>query len=149
MSLDKVSMARRVLLGSGVVLLIWSFLPWNGGGGCVSTGFGKVCAGVSWNAWHGWGTAMGIFLIALLIWEGLLLLQVISPDALKLPELPVKPILISLAIGALTVLFGVIRVLQYGGTRKWEVWIALIIIVALAAGLFLRFQEEGGADAVK
>jgi hypothetical protein len=140
MSLDKISTARRVLLGSGVVLLIWSFFPWNG----VSVGIFSV----SWNAWHGWGTFMGIVLILMLAWEALLLVQVLSPDALKLPELPVKPILISLALGALTVVLGIIRVLEYSA-KKWEIWIALLLLIALAAGVFLRFQEEGGSTAAK
>ncbi len=140
MSLDKVSMGRRVLLGSAVVLFIWSFFPWNG----VSVGIFSV----SWSAWHGWGTFMGIVLIILLAWEALLLVQVVSPETLKLPELPVKPALISLALGALTVLLGVIRVFEYSA-KKWEIWIALLILIALAAGVFLRFQEEGGAAAAK
>jgi hypothetical protein len=140
MSLDKVSMGRRVLLGSAVVLFIWSFFPWNG----VSVGIFSV----SWNAWHGWGTFMGIVLLLLLAWEALLLVQVLSPDMLKIPELPVKPMLISLALGALTVVLGVIRVFEYSA-RKWEIWIALLIMIALAAGVFLRFQEEGGSAAAK
>jgi len=144
MSLDKVSTARRVLFGSGVVLLIWSFFPWNG----FSLGFGLVNSSVSWNAWHGWGTAMGIALILLLAWEAVLFLQIASPDAIKLPELPVKPMLITAALGALTVLFGVLRVFEYGA-RKWEIWIALLLMIALAAGVFLRFQDEGGAASVK
>jgi Na+/H+ antiporter NhaC len=144
MSLDKVSTARRVLFSSGVVLLIWSFFPWNG----FSLGFGLVNASVSWSAWHGWGTAMGIVLILLLAWEAVLFLQVVSPDAIKLPELPVKPMLITAALGVLTVLFGVLRVFEYAA-KKWEIWIALLLIIALAAGVFLRFQDEGGAASVK
>jgi hypothetical protein len=85
---------------------------------------------------------MGLLLIALLIWEALFLFQI------KLPELPVKPMIISLALGALTVLFGVIRVFEYGA-RKWEIWIALIILAALAIGVFLRLQEDGGMAAAK
>jgi hypothetical protein len=147
MSLDKISTARRVLLGSGVVLLIWSFFPWNGiSFGGLGALVGK--SSVTWNAWHGWGTGMGILLILLLIWEAIQLMQIVSPDTLKLPELPVKPMLISLALGALTVLFGVIRVFEYSA-RKWEIWIALLILIALAAGVFLRFQEEGGTAAAK
>jgi hypothetical protein len=144
MSLDKDSMGRRVLLGSAILLFIWSFFSWNGFGGCV----GSFCVSATITAWHGWGTGMGIVLIILILWEALLLVQVMSPDALKLPELPVKPMLISLALGALTVLFGVLRVFEYGA-RKWEIWIALLILIALAAGVFLRFQEEGGAAAAK
>jgi hypothetical protein len=154
MSLEKVSTARRVLFGAGAVLLIWSFLPWNGwdgGGGCSTVAGVKVCTGgSSWsmNAWHGIGIVMGLILIALLAWEAVLLVQVVSPEAIKLPELPVKPILISLGLGALTLLFGVIRVFEYGA-RKWEIWIALLLMIALAAGLFLRFQDEGGSAAIK
>ncbi len=149
MSLDKISMGRRVLLGSAVVLFIWSFFAWNGVGGCVKSAFGSFCASVTWSAWHGFGgVGMGIFLILLLLWEALLLVQVLSPDAIKLPELPVKPMLISLALGALTVLFGVIRFFEYGA-KKWEIWIALLLMIALAAGVFLRFQEEGGSAAAK
>jgi len=85
---------------------------------------------------------MGLALIVLLAWEALLFLQV------TLPELPVKPILISLGIGALTVLFGVIRFFEYSH-KAWEIWIALLLMIALAAGLFLRLQDEGGAAAVK
>jgi hypothetical protein len=137
MSLDKVSTARRVLFGSGVVLLIWSFFPWNGS----NLGLGLLGGGsVSWNAWHGWGSAMGIVLILLLAWEAILFLQIVSPDAIKLPELPVKPMLISAGLGVLTVLFGVLRVFEYGA-RKWEIWIALLLMIALAAGVFLRFQD--------
>jgi hypothetical protein len=144
MSLDKVSMGRRVLLGSAILLFIWSFLPWNGAGGCI----GSFCVSATITAWHGWGTGMGIVLIIMILWEALLLVQIVSPDAFKLPELPVKPMLISLALGVLVVLFGVIRVLEYAG-KKWEIWIALLIMIALAAGIFLRFQEEGGAAAAK
>jgi len=147
MSLDKVSTARRVVFGSGVILLIWSFFPWNG---FSLGGFGALVgkSSVTWSAWHGWGTAIGIVLILLLAWEAILFLQVVSPDAIKLPELPVKPMLITAALGVLTVLFGVLRVFEYSA-KKWEIWIALILILALAAGLFLRFQDEGGSASVK
>jgi hypothetical protein len=136
MSLDKLSMGRRILLGSAVVLLVWSFFPWNGFSLGVS---GFTVASVSWNAWHGAGVFMGILLIALIAWEVVLLI----PDTIKLPELPVKPMLISLALGALTVLLGLWRVFEYGA-RKWEIWIALLIMLALAVGVLLRYQEEGG-----
>ena len=148
MSLDKVSTARRVVFGSGLLLLIFSFLAWNSAGGCVTSAVGKICVGASISGWHSWGVAMGLFLIVLLAWEGLLFLLVVSPDAVKLPELPVKPIMISLGLGALTVLFGVIRVFQYG-SKTWELWLSLLLMIALAAGLFLRLQDEGGAAAVK
>jgi hypothetical protein len=146
MDLEKISMGRRVVLGSGLLLFIISLFTWNNF--CASALGVKVCGGGA-GAWAtGRGKMMGIFLILLLIWEVVLLLQVISPDTLKLPDLPVKPIMISLALGAITILFGVLRVFQ-GGGKQWAAWVGLLLLIALAAGLFLRFQEEGGAAAVK
>jgi hypothetical protein len=139
MSLDKISTGRRVLLVSALILFIWSFFSWNGVGGCV----GSFCVSVTINAWHGFGTAMGIVLIVMLLWEIALLAQILAPETVKIPELPVKPILITLALGVLTVLFGIIRVFEYSA-RKWEIWIGLLLMIAVAAGLFLRLQEEGG-----
>jgi hypothetical protein len=133
------------VLGSGLLLFIISLFAWNSA--CAGAGGFKICANAT--AWTtGRGKMMGIFLILLLIWEVVLLLQVISPGTLKLPDLPVKPILISLALGAITILFGVLRVFQ-GPSKAWAAWVGLLLLIALAAGLFLRFQEEGGADAVK
>ena len=143
MNLEKVSLPRRVLLGSAGLLFIWSLFPWNGQSGknCVTYLGVKSCAGINWSVsgWHGgWGTFMGIFLIALIAWEGALLLQVLGK--VTLPELPVEPILVSLGIGALTVLFGVIRFFDYG-YKTWEIFIALLLLLVLAGGLFLRFGE--------
>jgi hypothetical protein len=128
-----------------LLLFIISLFAWNSA--CV-TGFGaKICADAG--CWAtGRGKMMGIFLILLLIWEAILLFQVVSPDTVKLPDLPVKPILISLALGAVTILFGVLRVFQ-GGNKTWAAWVGLLLLIALAVGLVLRLQEEGGVDAVK
>jgi hypothetical protein len=141
-----VSPGMMMYYGAGLLLFMVSFFEWNKWNLCVNTAFGRICsvsvsaADAGWSGWHGLGLVMGLSLIVLLAWEALLLAQAASPDKIKLPELPFKPILISIGIGALTVLFGVIRVFEYGA-RTWVVWIALLLMLALAAGLFLRFQE--------
>lgn len=130
--LARLSNGRKLVFGAGILLFIFTFFSWN------SVDFGPISA--SADAWAtGRGKFMGWLLIILLVWEGVLL--AVSLGKLALPELPVQPILISLALGALVVLFGVLRFFQDGSTRAWAAWIGLILLIALAAGLFLRWQE--------
>lgn len=130
-----ITTGMMMLYGAGLLLLTVSFFEWNNGL-CINTPFGRLCArgaGADKNAWHGVGLVMGFFLIALLVWEALLLAEAVS--------LSVNPILISLGIGALTVLFGVIRVFEYG-SRTWAAWVALLLMITLVAGLVLRYVES-------
>ncbi|MGZ4386616.1 MAG: hypothetical protein ACXVYM_00545 [Gaiellaceae bacterium] len=128
----RLSNGRKLVFGAGILLFIFTFFSWN------SVTVGPFTA--SADAWAtGRGKFMGWLLIILLIWEGALL--AVSLGKLALPELPVQPILISLALGALVVLFGILRFFQGSSSRAWAAWFGLILIIALAAGLFLRWQE--------
>jgi hypothetical protein len=134
----RLSNGRKLVFGAGILLFIFSFLSWN------SVSVGPFTA--SADAWAtGRGKFMGWLLIILLIWEAVLL--VANLGKLTLPELPVQPILISLALGALVVLFGILRFFQGGSSRAWAAWFGLILVIVLAAGLFLRWQE--GEEAPK
>ncbi len=134
----RLSNGRKLVLGGGLLLFIFTFLAWN------SWSAGPFS--YSWDAWAtGRGKFFGLLLIVLLLWEGLLL--AVSMDKVKLPELPVPPIMISLGVGALTALFGLLRFFQGGSTRAYGAWIGLILVIAVAAGLFLRWQEGEQAPA--
>jgi hypothetical protein len=55
--LKALSRSSQLLLGAGLLLFIFLFFDWQ-----------QVCAGGfcgSQSGWHGWGTAAGIFVIAL------------------------------------------------------------------------------------
>jgi hypothetical protein len=128
----RLSNGRKLVFGAGILLFIFTFFSWN------SVTVGPFTA--SADAWAtGRGKFMGWLLIILLIWEAVLL--AVSMGKLAIPELPVQPILISLGLGALVVLFGILRFFQDGSTRAWAAWIGLILLIALAVGLFLRWQE--------
>jgi hypothetical protein len=134
----QLSNGRKLLFGSGVLLLLVSLFRWNE----YDAGF----VSVGWNAWAtGRGKIFGIALLLLLAWEGLLLAAKLGKA--KLPELPVDAPLISLGLGAITVVFGVLRVFQESVGRTFWAWLALLLLIALAAGLFLRWQEGESASA--
>src|SRR5712691_5899375 len=91
--LKALSRSSQLLLGAGLLLFIFLFFHWQD-----YHGFGR-------SGWHGWGTAAGIFVIALLLWEAVQILGV------KVPELPIKPVMISVGLAALVLLFTVIKFL--------------------------------------
>src|SRR5947208_2982561 len=103
--------SSQLLGGAGLLLFIFLFFDWQQA--CA----GSFCAGRS--GWHGWGTAAGIFVIALVAFEAAQLLGI------KLPDLPVKPVMISAGLAALVLLFTIIKFFDDNEARHWPAWIGL------------------------
>jgi hypothetical protein len=129
--LKSMSRSSQLLAGAGVLLFIFLFFDWQ------QVSIGPLTAGRT--GWHGWGTAVGIFVIVMVLFE---LTQIFG---VKLPELPVKTVLISAGLAALVLLFTVIKFLVDNEARHWPAWIGLILAIAIGIGGFLRWS----GDAVK
>ncbi len=123
--LKGMSRSSQLLGGAGLLLFIFLFFDWQ------QVSFGGISAGRS--GWHGWGTAAGIFVIALVLFEASQMFGV------KLPELPVKPVMLSAGLAALVLLFTVIKFLVDNEARHWPAWVGLILAIAIGAGGFLRW----------
>ena len=150
MSLAKISNGNKILLGAGVLLLLDSFFKWNK----VSGGGRSVSFDSAWS--HGVGPLFGILLLITLIVVALMVLVEQNVVQMTLPTLPIKYSQLVAGLAGLTVVFGIIRFLTHAGGgipaasgisvgRTFMAWIGLVLIIALAAGAFLRFQE-GDAD---
>jgi hypothetical protein len=126
--LKGMSRSSQLLLGAGLLLFIFLFFDWQQA--CA----GSFCAGRS--GWHGWGTAAGIFVIALLLWEAVQLLGV------KVPELPIKPAMLSAALAAAVLVFTVIKFLVDNEVRHWPAWIGLILGIVIGVGGWLRWSGD-------
>src|SRR5829696_1374244 len=126
--LRTLSTGTKLLLGAGVLLLIDTFLAWQK----VSVEVGGVeIASASRNAWHGfWGVAMGLVLIALLVWVGL---QVAKVD---LPDLNVPEPTVTVALAVLVLVLAVLKNL----VDDYSAWPSYVGVV-LAAGVWMRMQE--------
>jgi hypothetical protein len=130
--LKALSRSSQLLLGAGLLLFIFLFLDWQ-----------QVSAGpftVGRSGWHGWGVAAGIFVIVLFLWEAAQVFRV------TLPELPVKPVMISAGLAALVLLFTIIKFFDDSTARHWPAWIGLILAIAIGVGGFLRWSGDAPGE---
>lgn len=130
--LSRMSMGTKVIMGSGILLLIFSFFPWQKV--CVAD---IICA--SANMWGGDGSAFGLLgglvLIALLIWEGL---QVAGQSVdVGQPGSKITAYL-GFATAALVVLKFIFALTE---SPAWAAFIGLILALGVAYGAWMRFQE--------
>ncbi len=141
-----VSMASKIILIGGILLLVDSFLAWQKV--CVSdivgvSGIPNFCAKAS--AWGGSGgfagLLMGLLLIVLLVWEVVQL----SNMQMNL-SIGVTPSKGSAYLGFAVVAFGLLKfVLVVGNEPALGAWIGLVLLIVIAYGSWMRFQEPEGA----
>jgi hypothetical protein len=145
---NKLTMGQRVIVASGILMLIDSFLPWykyGGAGADLASQFGIRTTS---NAWQAPGSFWSI--LAVLIALGMLALVVaVVFGNVQLPDLGQFTWgQAALAAGALALLFVVIRFLNHSGDLSYGFILGFIAAAGLAAGGYLRYTEEQGAGGV-
>ena len=126
--INELSLGRKLLLVTGVLLLIDTFLDWQQ----ASSVFGTV----GQSAWHGfWGVLLGLMTIALVAWVIARAFGVDLPDGI--PEG-----LISLVLGALILLFAVIKVIVDSYVH-WPAYVGILLAAAVTYGAWLIFKDSG------
>ena len=143
--MSKMSMADKIVLGGGILLLLDSFLSWQKV--CVSfdgvAGLGDVCGKA--NAWGGnggfFGLLMGIALIVLVGWE---IMQITgSAGNVKVPVSASKATAyLGFGAAALGLLKFILAVTNHGALFAY---VGLILILGVAYGSWMKFQEPEGA----
>lgn len=127
--MNKLSMGSKGLLGTGILLLVALFLPWQS----VDVGFG--IGDVSRNGFNGLGVIIGILLIGLIVWEGLLAAGVsISTGS-------TSPAMISVYDGAAASLLTVIHFLLRLDFVSFGAFLGLIAALAMAYATWVRYHE--------
>jgi hypothetical protein len=127
--LKALSMARKLVLGGGVLLLIDTFFAWQS---ITVSGFGTA----SWTAWHGfWGVLLGLMTIALVAWVLARTFGVEMPAGI--PEG-----LISLVLGILIFAFALLKNL-IDDYSAWASYVGIVLAAIVAYGAWLNFQESG------
>ena len=68
--------------------------------------------------------------------------EVVQLVGVSLPELPVKPAMISAGLAGAILLFTVIKFLVDNEARHWPAWIGLILAILIAVGGWLRWSGD-------
>jgi hypothetical protein len=140
-NLADLSMATKVLLGAGVLMFIDLFLSWQKQ--CVDTPIGDVCGSAS--GWHGWGTLVGLLVVALIVWEAITLAGIASNL-----NVPIAASIVSAALAAGILLFTIIKFLIDNEARSWPSWVGLLLAIVIAVGGWLKYKETPeGAPAMR
>jgi len=128
----------QIMLVGAVLLLIDLFLPWQDFDVLDVLG-----VDASFSGWRGVGVVLGILTIALLAWLAVRIAGVVLP-------LPVSPAVVSAALGALILAFGVIKWLTIIDDEAtiWA-WIGLALSIVIAFGAWMVVQAGGGMEALK
>ena len=143
MDLTKLSNGDKVVAGSGIALFIFSFFPWYG-----VSGFSDGRSG--WDYFFT-GIVPTLLAVALVAYVAVTKLA----DGVKLPDLPVGWPLVVLGAAGLAALLVLLRLVMgdsvdvpFGSDfdldRKFGIFLATLAAIGLAAGAFLKFQEDGG-----
>jgi hypothetical protein len=144
---QKLGLGEKIILIAGPLLFIDSFLPWYD----VDLGpFGSI----SRSAWQSPGAIWSMLAVFIgIVMAGLV--GAVKLGNVKLPELP-DPVTwgrLHLGLGVAAVLFVLIKLFSESSFLGFGFYIGIIVVIALAAGGFLTFQEEQksggstGADA--
>jgi hypothetical protein len=125
--------ASKIMLVSGILLLIDSFLAWQ------SVCIVGIC--VSANAWGGSGgfagVIMGILLIVLLIWEVVQLANMAGNI-----QVGIAPTKGSAYLGFAVVVFGLLKfIIAVTNEGGFGAWVGLVLLVILGYGSWMKFQE--------
>ncbi len=129
MDISKLSNGTKLVLGSGILALVVSFLHWQSV---------EPISGVSFSRseWHGWGFLAGIVLLVLLAWE-------LSALFGMRPALPVSATIVTVLLAALLILFTLLKVLADNEFRTFWAWIGLLLAVVVGAGAWISMQAAG------
>jgi hypothetical protein len=144
--INKLSRGEQVISISGIVLVIFSFIKWYG----LDLGGDLDIPGVdtSFSA-NGWDRTLGMFAAIIAI---VMVAQILASKFgnMDMPDLgSVTWGQVHLGLGALAALFVIICFFDDGGAeKKFGLFISIVAALGLAAGGYLKFQEEkGGAPA--
>lgn len=141
MNLNKLTLSDKVIGGSVLALLVFSFLPWYGYSVKIA-GFATVSG--SRNGWDYF--LFGIIPVLLAIAVAVVIyLQRFT--AVKLPDLPIpwsQALLGASGLAALLVLLRLALTDKAGGVdlnRKFGLFLSVLAVIGLVAGSFMKMQE--------
>jgi hypothetical protein len=143
--LSKLTTGDKVVAGSALAYFIFMFFPWFSFDAGELTG-GIVIGGQDFNGFDV-GFLWGVFpLILALLMVAVIAVKAFSPDT-DLPELPVSYGQLQLALGGLAAFLVILKLLigEDFVSRSFGLFLATLAAIGLAAGGYLKMQEDDSA----
>jgi hypothetical protein len=128
----------QLMLLAGVLLLIDMFLKWQD----YTASVAGLTISASRSGWHGWGIVVGLLTILLLVW-------IVARLAAMDIRLPVSETMAGAALGALILLFTIIKFFADSDFRTTWAWVGLVLAVLIAVGAWLQVMAGGGMDTLR
>ena len=145
---NKLTMGQRVIVASGILMVIDSFLPWykySGAGSDIARSLGVRTTA---NAWQAPGSFWSILAVLIAVAMVGVVVAVVFGNV-KLPDLGQFTWgQAALAAGGAALLFVVIKFLNHSGDLDFGFFLGFIAAIGLTAGGYLRYTEEQGASGV-
>ncbi len=134
---NRLSAGQKVLLGAGILYLISMFLKWLGADfGGLEEIAGIDIPDASVNGWAGGiGMLSGLFVIGLLVWEGM------AAAGVNL-NVGSSPALIGAILGGITGVLGLVNFIQSLDGLRIGAYIGIVAVLGLLYGAYMRFQES-------
>jgi hypothetical protein len=155
MSFDitRLSRADRIVGGGGVAFFIFLFFfKWYGVSSNLNSVAGiNVGGSFSWNGWHAFTNSRWIWLLAIIVAIG----SVVLAATQRKLELPIQPGVLVAGLGALSTVLIFYRIVHHptGSASvgsfhasvgiKIGIWLGLLAAAAVTYGGYLKMQEEG------
>jgi hypothetical protein len=156
MSFDMSKLRRSdQIVGAGAIAFFIFLFIFKWYGGSASASIGGISYGASANGWHSFTNSRYIWIITIIVAVGLVAMRALQQRL----ELPVQPSVIVAALGALSTLLILYRILHHpsastSGTVagvhyaasygiKIGIWLGLIAAAAVTYGGYLGMGEEG------
>jgi hypothetical protein len=152
--ISRLRRADQIIGASAIAFLIFLFIfKWYGAS--ASSSVGGISVGGSLNGWHSFTNSRWIWIITIIVALGVVALRAGEREL----SLPVQPSVIIAALGALSTLLILYRIIHHpsGGSSggiglthfsysygiKIGIWLGLIAAAAITYGGYLAMQDEG------
>jgi hypothetical protein len=135
--LSELTHGAKVVLGSAIAFLIFSFFNW------FKVDLGPL-GSAGENMWHGIGFLAGLLAIALLVWQAIRIANIEL-------EIGIGPAMVTAALSILLVIFTFIRFIDKPGgslassvvDRTIWAWLGLILAIVIVVGAWMNMQATG------
>ena len=143
--LNQLTMGQKLIAGAGVLLFIFSWLPWHHYSFSGLSGIPGVPGSLNRNAWQSPDALWSSLAVLIgLVMAGIVLSKLANVNLPELGSVTWGQAMLGLGVAALILV--IIKFLAHSGSLGIGFYLGFLATVALAAGGYLFYTEERGSQ---